>query len=352
MRPSRVRRNLSSPPGALELMGMGIAPDHDGGALGHAQIALAQLDALAFGQLDQLLDRPVGEPRIGRMRNRLLLHGGVHHHALEILGLDRPGPMRHRKALLQQRRNLLLAQPLAPARQRRAIERRLVAEHHFAAEVLKIRVLHPAVAQRLVGEIVHVLEDEQPGHQPRRQRRLPRPGATDRTEPSGQETPIDLRRQPHQRMAKVDDLLQSGPQTDHPDDRRVAGSSALPRQRNPRRQRNHEPPKSGIPKRKKTETHPGFLAKSNTCSGQITAHGSIASEFFTGDSLTPNISTATPASLIGLKIPGSQIQARDNFAVAGTYQIKIARHLGNFRASPNANSWVTAFNAYPVKLPT
>ena len=95
---------------------MRIAPDHDGGALGQAQIALAQLDVLALGQIDQLLDCAVGEPCIGRMRDRLLLHGGVHHHALEIFALDRPRPMRHRKALLQQRGNLLLAQSLSPAR--------------------------------------------------------------------------------------------------------------------------------------------------------------------------------------------------------------------------------------------
>jgi hypothetical protein len=36
-------------PGALELVGMGVAPDHNGGALGQAQIALAQFDTLAFG---------------------------------------------------------------------------------------------------------------------------------------------------------------------------------------------------------------------------------------------------------------------------------------------------------------
>src|SRR6266436_5569415 len=51
-------------------------------------------------------------------------------------------------------------------------------EHHFAAEILEIRVLYPPVAQRLVREIVHMFEDEQPG------------------------------REPHQRMAKIDDLLQ------------------------------------------------------------------------------------------------------------------------------------------------
>src|SRR5271157_3710201 len=37
------------PPSALELVGMRIAPHHNGRAFGHAQITLAQLDALAFG---------------------------------------------------------------------------------------------------------------------------------------------------------------------------------------------------------------------------------------------------------------------------------------------------------------
>jgi hypothetical protein len=58
---------------------------------------------------------------------------------------------------------------------------------------------------------MHVLEDQQSGHQPCWQWWLPRPHATDRTEASGQKLPIDLRRQTDQRMAKVDDLLQGGP---------------------------------------------------------------------------------------------------------------------------------------------
>ena len=232
-------------------MGMGVAPDHDGGALGQAQIALAQFDTLAFGQIDQLLDRAVGEPGVGRMRDRLLLHGGVHHDPFEIFGLDRPGPVRHRKALLQQRDDLLLTQPLAPAGQRRAVKRQLVPEHHFPAEILEIRVLHPAVAQRLVREVVHVFEDEQPGHQPRWQRRLARPYATDRTEALRQKIPIDLRRQPHQRMAKVDDLLQRrAKQVVLAVVARLAHRS--PPTANLAVTRNHEPLKSGIPKRKKT----------------------------------------------------------------------------------------------------
>ena len=53
------------PPSALELVGMRIAPHRNGRAFGHAQITLAQLDALAFGRLDELLDRPVGQ-RVSR----------------------------------------------------------------------------------------------------------------------------------------------------------------------------------------------------------------------------------------------------------------------------------------------
>ena len=55
-------------------------------SLGEAQIAPAQLDALALGQIDQLLDRAVDEPRVRWMGDRFLLHGGVHHNPFEILG--------------------------------------------------------------------------------------------------------------------------------------------------------------------------------------------------------------------------------------------------------------------------
>jgi hypothetical protein len=88
-------QKLQFPPGAFELVGMRVAPHHDGGPLGHPQIALAQLNALALGQLHQLLDRAVAKPGIGRMCDRLLLHGGIHRHPLEIFGRDRPAPVCH-----------------------------------------------------------------------------------------------------------------------------------------------------------------------------------------------------------------------------------------------------------------
>jgi hypothetical protein len=65
----------------------------------------------------------VGEPGVGRMRDRFLLHCGIHHNPFEIFGLDRSAPVRYREALLQQSGDLFLTQPLAPARQRRAIKR-------------------------------------------------------------------------------------------------------------------------------------------------------------------------------------------------------------------------------------
>jgi hypothetical protein len=145
------------------------------------------------------------------MRDRLGLHGRVHHDALQILGLDRAGLVGDRETLLDQRHELLLAQPLAPAGQRRAVERQLVAEAQLAAKELVIRVLDPARAQRLVRQVVRVLQDEEPGDQPCRQAGLARSRLANRAEATIEEAPIDLLRQPRQRMAQVDDLIQRRP---------------------------------------------------------------------------------------------------------------------------------------------
>jgi hypothetical protein len=63
------------------------------------------------------------EPGVGRMRDRLGLHGRVHRHPLKILGLDGTSLVGNREALLDQRHKLFFAQALTPARQRAAIER-------------------------------------------------------------------------------------------------------------------------------------------------------------------------------------------------------------------------------------
>src|SRR5258707_11821919 len=67
-------QELERAPGTLELVRMGVAADHDGGALGDAQIALAQRHAVAPGESDKLDDRPGHQPRIRRGRPGPWLH--------------------------------------------------------------------------------------------------------------------------------------------------------------------------------------------------------------------------------------------------------------------------------------
>jgi len=138
IRPSRAELELA--PNAFELVSVGIAADHDGGALGQAQIALAQRYVVALGEPDELGDCPMHQPRVGRMRNCLGLYRGIDHHALQVLGTDGASLVRHRQTFLDQRDELFLAEPLAPACHRRSIERQPVAEAQFAAEVLVIGV--------------------------------------------------------------------------------------------------------------------------------------------------------------------------------------------------------------------
>jgi hypothetical protein len=68
------------------------------------------------------------QPRVGRMRNCLGLHRGIDHHSFQVLRPDGASLVRHRQTFLDQRNELLLAEPQAPACHRRSIERRAVAE--------------------------------------------------------------------------------------------------------------------------------------------------------------------------------------------------------------------------------
>ena len=193
-------------------MRVGVAPDHDRRALANPQIALPQRHPLRFRQADQLLQSPVHQPRVGRMRDRFRLHRRIDHDAFQVLDRDRARLVRNREAFLEQRHQLRLAEPLPPARQGRAVERQLVAEAQLATEVLIIRVLEPARAQRLVREVVHVLQDEEPGDQPCRQTRMTRSRRAHRGKALIEKAPIDRPRQPRQRMPEVDDLVERRPQ--------------------------------------------------------------------------------------------------------------------------------------------
>jgi hypothetical protein len=179
------------PVGALELLGVGIALIGHQRPLAHPRVGLAQGHAVPLRQPRQKLARPVHELRVGRERHRLGLHGRVDDHPGEVRGLGRARARRRAQALLDQRDKLLLAHALTPARQRRPVERKRVAEELLAAEQLIVRVLEKARAKLFIGQIVRVLEDRQARHEPRRQRRLARLVRIDRAEPLLQEPPVD-----------------------------------------------------------------------------------------------------------------------------------------------------------------
>jgi hypothetical protein len=111
-----------------------------------------------------------------------------------------PGLMRHGEAFLQHGGEMLLAQPLAPACQGRAVKRQIMAEHRLAAEELHVRAVEKAGAQHLVGQALHGLEDHQASHQPHRQGRRAGSGLVDAAEPALKEGPVDALSQQHQRM--------------------------------------------------------------------------------------------------------------------------------------------------------
>ena len=187
--------------------------------------------------------------------------------------------MRHRKALLQQRRDLLLAQPLAPARQRRAIEWQIMQEHHLPAEVLEIRF--SAHRSQASDRLCICLRMNRPATS--RVGSGGYPGPTRQTELKlCEKRPIDLPRKPHQRVAQVDDLLQGWTKTGRPDARRPAGSSFFPQQRIvPSRE--SRATQIGNPKTQETAPSTPLSCKIDYLPKSNHRHKSIASEFFTGN---------------------------------------------------------------------
>ena len=59
---------------------------------------------------------------------------------------------------------------------------------------------------------MHVLEDQQARHQPHRQGRVAIATLVNLAQAAIDEAPIDLVRQPHQRVPHIDDLFQRGPE--------------------------------------------------------------------------------------------------------------------------------------------
>jgi hypothetical protein len=134
-------QDFATPPRSCQSCGRSAAVANDGRLLGHRQIALAQLDALTFGQLGQLFDRAVGEPCVGRMRNRLLLDGGGRWcRPPPVRGLCSPSPPSDAPPTGTPARARLSGSSLKRWRQRVNEERSNGSSHHLPAEVLEVRV--------------------------------------------------------------------------------------------------------------------------------------------------------------------------------------------------------------------
>ena len=116
------------------------------------------------GQAVKAPDRRVQQLGVGREGNSLGLYGCVDRHPRQILRAQRAARMRHPQALGQQQLQLI-AQPLAPVAQVRALVWELMLEELFPGEVLEIRIMHPALAHAFVGQAVDVLEQQQPDHE-------------------------------------------------------------------------------------------------------------------------------------------------------------------------------------------
>src|SRR6476646_2616841 len=83
-------------------------------------------------------------------------------------------------------------------------------EELLPTKELEIGILDPAVTQRLIAQVVHVLEKRQACHQPRRQRRAAGAIRIDRSELHLQKPPIDRARKLYQRMRQINDPIQPG----------------------------------------------------------------------------------------------------------------------------------------------
>src|SRR6476469_5996562 len=114
--------------------------------------------------------------------------------------------MRYPQAFCQQQLQLV-AQPLAPMAQVRAFVRKLVLEKLLSGEVLEIRIMHPALADTLVGQSVDVLEQQQPDHESGLNSR-PAFVAVERRDLAVDPLPFNLACKQHQLVLHVDDLLE------------------------------------------------------------------------------------------------------------------------------------------------
>src|ERR1700678_493993 len=102
-------------------------------------------------------------------------------------------------------------------------------------------------------------------------------------------------------------------QTDRPDDRRVAGSRLPPTAKSAVK-RNHETPKSGIPKRKKIEACPRLSCKIQYLLASNHRDQSTTSEYFTDDEVRGGSLPPSPLPLVDPFCPAGGKRGHQNLS--------------------------------------
>src|SRR5215831_9414106 len=195
-------------PISIELLGVGVAPRHERGPLGDAQVGLPQRHAVLAGQAIQSPDRRMHQLGVGREGDVLGLNGRVDSDPSEISRPQGATVMGYPQALGQQQLELI-AQPLAPMAEPRALMREGVLEELLAGEVLEVWAVGPARTYLLVRQGEDMLEHQQANHEPRLDRRTA-VGAVERGDLAVDPGPVDLASKLHQLVLHIDDLVQPG----------------------------------------------------------------------------------------------------------------------------------------------
>ena len=71
---------------AVELLGMGVAPRHQGRALGDADVGLPQPHPMLLGHAVEPIDRSMQQLGVGREADVLGLHRGIDRDPRQVLG--------------------------------------------------------------------------------------------------------------------------------------------------------------------------------------------------------------------------------------------------------------------------
>ena len=168
------------------------------------------LDREAFGarRLHQPLAHALVKSGIGGKTNRLGLNCRVHVDALQLGGTNHA----HRDARFNRRAQHLLgpgiAQPLAPTRHARWIDRHPMLKMPHAAEVLPVRIFNPQGNNVFIAQVMLILQIVKSNHQARRDAGRTLTGMIGAAQSLLERLPVDDKTEMNQGMAHVDQLLQ------------------------------------------------------------------------------------------------------------------------------------------------